>query len=345
MNSISLIRRTQQYLEKKGSFYFSRKKAHRLRRQIINERGYTIVNRKKKKALKSYAKKTFGSSSFWPWLSLYTELRGEFKMGWIPEDYYTFYILKKYNPESIRMSDYKTFDNKIFPDFALEPLIIKIGENFYDSSRQQITTEKARNIVFNYNNEVVIKEDLSSGGNRVKFINSREFKPDVYTYISSYIVQPVIQQHENLKLLNDKAVSTVRVVTYLNKKGNIEVKYAFLRFGLGDSRVDNVSSGGGFSFINSDGSLEGTAYNKLGIDMGIKHPNSGILYKSVKIPGYENILNTCVKHHNAFPYAKLIGWDVAVKETGEPILLEWNLRPLMGIMEALQGPLFKDENP
>src|SRR5690625_819650 len=103
MNSLSLVKKIHHYLEKKGSFFYSRRKAHRLRGQLMQKRGYKIVDRKRIRVLKDYAKETFGSASFWPWLAFYTELRGEFKTGWIPLDYFTVYILKKYNPESIRI--------------------------------------------------------------------------------------------------------------------------------------------------------------------------------------------------------------------------------------------------
>ncbi|SMO41467.1 sugar-transfer associated ATP-grasp domain-containing protein [Fodinibius sediminis] len=343
MNSIDMVKRVHRYSEEKIRLYFYRKQAHRLIKQLVNRRGYKIVDKKKMRMLKSYAKKTFGSSSFWPWLSLYTEIRGEFKTGWIPNDYFLACLSRQYNPESIRISAYKTFDHKVFPNFAPDPLLLKIGKNIYDSDRRPIAINKAENILADYNDEVVLKEDEGFGGHGVKFIESGKLDLDTYSHISSYIIQPVIQQHEDLGLLNDKTVNTVRVLTYLNDEGEIDIKYAYLRFGIGESRVDNASSGGGFCFVKSNGHLAEGAYNRFGIKIGERHPDSGITFKSIAIPSYEKVLDQCIKSHKIFPYLRFIGWDVTVNKLGDPVLLEWNSAPLIWLPEALNGPFFEEQ--
>ena len=342
-SSIAFIKKIHLYLERRARLFFYRRKAHRLIKQFVNRRGYKIVDRQKKRSIKSYAKETFGSPAFWPWLSLYTEIRGEFKPGWIPNDYYMAHLLKKYNPESIRISAYKTFDYKMFPDFALKPLLMKVGKIFYDGDRKQITTDEAKSILYDYSDEVVLKEDLGFGGHKVKFIESKELELDNYAQISSYIIQPSIDQHHNLSQLNNKALNTLRILTYLNEKGKIGIKYSYLRFGVGDSRVDNTSSGGGFCFIKSDDHLDNVARDRFGIKIGERHPDTGILFKSVVVPNYEKVLAECIKSHKIFPYFKFIGWDVAVDKSGDPVLLEWNSKPLIWMAEALQGPFFKKE--
>jgi len=293
--------------------------------------------------IKSYAKGNFGSSSFWPWLALYTEVRGEFKNGWLPNDYYMAFLLKKYNPESIRISAHKTFDNKIFPDFAIKPLILRIGANFYNSERKLITCNEAENILSDFDDEVVIKEDLGMGGHNVNFIETRKLNFDNYSHLSNYIIQPVVCQHENLRVLNNKSLNTLRVYTYLNEEGSIDVKFTILRFGTGDSRVDNISSGGGFCFVKSKGNLVETAHSGLGIEIGKKHPDSGTLFQSVVIPNYKNAIEKCINSHKTFPYFMFIGWDVAIDRLGQPGLLEWNANPDLWYAEALKGPFFKDE--
>jgi hypothetical protein len=343
MNSISLIQKAHSFLQHKGRLFYSRRKAHSLREKIVANRGYKIVDKKGIGRLKSYAKKTYDSSSYWPWLALYTEIRGEFKEGWIPNDFYTAYLLKRYNPKSARISDYKTFDYKMFPGFALEPLITKIGNIFYDSAREQITNIEAKGILLEFDSEVVLKEDLGYGGHKVEFIQSKGLNFNDYSHLSSYIIQPAVQQHNNLSVLNSKAVSTVRVLTYLNEEGDVDVKYTYLRFGVGKSRVDNTSSGGGFCFINQDATLADVAYNKSGFTVGSKHPDSEVPFKSVVVPGYKKILTQCIASHKVFPYFRFIGWDVAIAKSGKPILLEWNSKPSIWMIEALQGPLFKSE--
>jgi len=338
-----LKNKIQPYLERKLRLFFYRRMAHRLINKIVQKRGYQIVDRQIKKTIKSYAKRKYGSSRFWPWLALYTEVQGEFIEGWLPSDYYMAYLLKKYNPESIRISAHKTFDNKIFPDFALKPLVLKIGATFYNSNRRLIERNEAENILFNFDDEVVLKEDLGMGGHNVNFIESRELNFDNYSHLSNYTIQPVVRQHENLRALNNKSINTLRVLTYRNEDGSIDIKYTLLRFGTGDSRVDNTSSGGGYCFVKSNGNLEDIAYSGLGTEMEKKHPDSETPFKSVVIPNYENVIEKCISSHKMFPYFMFIGWDVAVNRLGEPILLEWNENPDLWQAEAIKGPFFKDE--
>jgi hypothetical protein len=86
-------------------------------RKIKNER---VVKSNLKRKLKEYSSERFGSSSYWPWLELYTEIRGKFEFGWIPNDFYRVKLLNQYNPiTSSEISRYKSFDKVVFGDFAI----------------------------------------------------------------------------------------------------------------------------------------------------------------------------------------------------------------------------------
>ncbi len=76
MNLIQVGKKLQSQLDIRGRLFFSRRQAHSLRQKLIKRQNKKVVDRKIKRTLKSYAKKTFGSSSYWPWLALYTEIRG-----------------------------------------------------------------------------------------------------------------------------------------------------------------------------------------------------------------------------------------------------------------------------
>ena len=344
MNTIMLIKDCRQYVDTQGRLFFSRKKAKEMRDEIINDRGYSLVDKKTMREIKSYSKQRFGSQSFWPWLATYTEVRGDFQPGWIPDDYYSVVLLDRYNPENMRMSEYKTFDNKIFPDFIVKPLMLKIGNNFYDSDRIQITQNEAEDLLRDYDKEIVIKEDLGLGGSQVRFAESRTFDFKSMAQLSNYIIQPVVNQHEDLKRLGSKAVCTIRVFTYLNEDGSVDLKFAYLRFGIGESRVDNTKSGGGYCFVTASGNLAEMGYETRAEKIGNKHPDSGVLFNSITVPSYHKAIEKCTSSHKEFPYARFIGWDVAINEAGKPVLLEWNTDPGFWNAEALKGPFFPKDN-
>ena len=343
MNLIVLGKKIQAGFDKRGRLFFSRRKAYSLRKKIIKEKNNQVVDNKLKKDLKAYSKDTFGNSAYWPWLALYTEIRGEFKHGWLPDDYYTVIFLDEYCPEDARISNYKTFDHRLFPGFALEPVLVKISGQFYDSNKRELTIHEAQELLTGYGEEVVVKEDSQLGGSSVKFIESTNIKLSSFFHLPNFIIQPLIKQHETLNKLSHNAVSTVRIITFLNKNGEIETKYTNFRFGVGDSRVDNTSAGGGFCFIDADGYLSEVAFDGMGMELGNKHSDTAFKFKNIKIPNYDIILESCIKSHRHYPYVKIIGWDVAVNKKGNPVLLEWNADPGLWLSEALIGPRFEDD--
>lgn len=65
----------------------------------------------------------------------------------------------------------------------------------------------------------------------------------IFLNIKDYVIQEKIEQHKDLARYHSTSVNTLRVITIKNRTG-IYVFDAFLRLGMGDSVVDNVSAGG-----------------------------------------------------------------------------------------------------
>lgn len=251
--------------------------------------------------------------------------------------------MDKFNQHSNHLSELKTLDSKLFPEFSHRPLLFRVSGIFLDSDREQITKSRAAELIKEIDCEIVIKEDWGFGGSDVKFIKPRELNLNKLPVLPNLIFQPLLLQHCELNKLNCHSVNTIRVITYLDHQGNIDIKCNYLRFSIGKNRVDNVSSGGGFCFIENDGRLSQVAYDELGLSIGNKHPLSGTEFKSIVIPNFNLLKEKCIDSHKKYPYGKIIGWDVAIDEKAEPVLLEWNSRPDMWHIEALKGPFFKEE--
>jgi len=338
MDVITLGKKVQSEINTRGRLFFSRRQAHLARKKIIEYRNKKVVDRKLKSSIKSYSEKVFGDSSYWPWLGLYTEIRGEFITGWLPDDYYNVILLDKYCPKDARISNYKTFDYSLFPDFAVKPVMVKISGQYYDPDKNPLSIHEAQEILNGYNGELVVKQDSRLGGSSVEFIESSKIELSTFQEVPNFTIQPVIKQHKILKKLNHKAVSTIRVVTFLKESGDIEIKYTYLRFGVGDSRVDNTSADGGFCYVNTNGDLDEKAFNKLGLELGTKHPDTGVRFRDIKVPNYDLILENCIQSHKSYPYVRIVGWDVTIDEEGNAVLLEWNADPGIWEFEALYGP-------
>ena len=321
----------------------SRKKAFKYTKEIREFKGKTYVDSGVLNEIKKYAKNELGSSSYWPWLVLYSEIRERFIPGWIPQDYYRFVLLKKYNTElAIRISESKTMDYQFFPEFAFKPLFYQIYGNLYSPEGELLSNLEVNDLLKKYNAELVIKESYGWQGKQVTFLHSNEFGLDNLKKNKSYTIQPVIKQHEELEKIHPSSVNTIRVNTYLDEKGAPVLLNALLRFGIDGSRVDNSSNGGSICFIGEDGKCEKWSYDYYSSKSGTHHPNTNVEFSKIKIPNYALLLRKCLNSHKKFPYARIIGWDIAINLDGEPVLLEWNTNvPSLWKSEAIKGPLWE----
>ena len=328
------------------TIHYSRILAHRGRRQVIKAKGKSVINRQLKKEIKAYAKETFGSKAYWPYLAFYTELRGEFVKGWLPYDYYRYKILPGINPQqSCEISENKTFDHRIFKDFAIRPLFVLIAGIFYDADFKMLKEEKLMEFLAEYKEDIVVKEERGTHGLQVKVMHASEFNPDSLQKELNYVVQPYVKQHKSLSDIYPHSVNTFRVTTYLRPDGTIHIKSVILRFGINGSKIDNLSSGGQSIYFDEAGNPSKNAYNLMGLPQGERHINTGFKFSDLKVPMLQEINDKCVTAHQLYPYVRIIGWDVCVDEKGDPRLLEWNAEnPGFHPDDALFGPLWADEN-
>lgn len=329
-------------LEKKVHYYALRKIAHRKRKKLVEKKKRAYVDKKLITEIKSYSKKIFGSSSFWPYLALYSEIREEFIHGWIPEDYYRINILKKYNPESASLiSKYKSFDSFLFEEFSLRPIMYTISGNIYEGSRRKISINEAKTLIEHLSQELIIKPELGMGGEGIKFSYSSDLNLKELADKGDFIIQPVFKQHHILHKINPDSLNTLRILTLLNEQGIAEIVSSCLKFGLGESRIDNVSAGGGICGVHPDGFLYKSFYDGTYVNHGLIHPKTQIVLSDIKIPNYEDVKKACKIAHERYPYVKFIGWDVAIGVDEKPVLIEWNARyPRLMSLEGLFGPLF-----
>ena len=111
------------------------------------------------------------------------------------------------------------------------------------------------------------------------------------------------------------------------------------RVGLGDSNVlgeDVVNF-----FIDSNGKLSNDGFDSNGLFY------ENLLYKMVGhdviIPNINQIKDLVMKAAQRIPHFKLIGWDIAIDEKYEPVIIEYNITSLAPDFLQLNGiPFFED---
>lgn len=325
---------------------YSRYLAHKIKKEVIKKNGRKVINRQIKKSIKEYSRERFGKKIYWPYLALYTEIRGEFIKGWLPYDYFRYIILPRMNPkECCYISEQKTFDHRLFDDFAIKPLFVFISGVFLDADFKIVNESEVKKYLLEYNNNIVIKEEIGTKGKQVCFIHSSEFIPGKLNRRINYVIQPYIKQYKVLEDLYPDSLNTFRVTTYLKTDGSVDIKFVVLRFGVDGSKIDNVSSGGQNIYFDITGKPSDFAYDLKGFKTGDRHKNTGYVFSNIKIPMFQDMLKKCKDAHKKYPYVRFIGWDVCITELGEPILIEWNAdNPGFRFWESIFGPFWLNDD-
>lgn len=339
------LKKTFQSVRHKRRLYYSRKAAKRNLAIIQDEQQRKVVTPKLKATIKKYAKSRYGSSGYWPWLAVYTELRGEFMEGWVPDDLFSYSLLPCFNPESItELSICKTFDHRLFPGMTIEPVAVVLncccfGHDFTPLSREAFTgLMKGLG-----DKELVVKREDAPSGSEIRFAPAREIKIDWFDTGENYVLQPAVQQHSELARLHPSSVATLRITTFLRSDGVVEVKHRSLRYGTGSSKV--VNSSGMFSFIDRDGNVSSNIRSRIGTDLGPTHPDTGVRLPGFNIPGLKKGVDLCKAAHYNIPHLRFIAWDIYIDTEGDPHIIEWNtVFPGMWENDALIGPLWSEED-
>lgn len=151
--------------------------------------------------------------------------------------------------------------------------------------------------------------------------------------LTPYLHQEFIEQHDKVNEIFSKTINTIRLETYIDNKGNIHFLGVYMRFGFGNSIVDNVSAGGLFVPIDIEtGRLFDYGYmSKYNFyDKCTEHPDTKVKFKGFNIPDFESVKEVVISATKKLP-RRIIGWDIAITLEG-PIIIEGNYYP--GILQG-----------
>lgn len=181
---------------------------------------------------------------------------------------------------------------------------------------------------------IFIKPHDGIGGKNTYKINNKNISEyenklkELYKKINTcdFLFQETVIQNEILSKVNSSSLNTVRLHTFFNDHGEVEIISAMMRFGTNGGIVDNASGGGFMVPVELESGVlldKGFTPLKLGGKEYDVHPNSGIKIKGFKIPYFDEAKELVIKAGGYIPTLRLVGWDVGVTETG-PILIEGN---------------------
>lgn len=148
-------------------------------------------------------------------------------------------------------------------------------------------------------------------------------KGELNTVKDDFLAQELAHNHPLLiELAGSYAFNTVRIISYLDKLGNIHFLSAILRLSTG-KQVDNWGKGS----INVSIDIESGKLGKNGITKYYttyeNHPISKIKFENFKIPFWNELIEVVKKGCGRFNFLRLIAWDIGIGRDG-PIIVEAN---------------------
>ena len=181
---------------------------------------------------------------------------------------------------------------------------------------------------------VIIKPSRESQGHGVQLFSSKDGKTtldgltvaDLFKqYKKNFLIQECVKQHERMAALNPTSVNTLRILSYRSGM-EVLIIYSVVRIGRMNQVIDNQCSGGISTTISKDGKLGKEAFGGYSED-NITKTDTGIVLDGYQLPSYEKAIELVKKLHMRLPFFNLVGWDIAIEESGEPILIEFNTNP------------------
>lgn len=156
----------------------------------------------------------------------------------------------------------------------------------------------------------------------------------------AYLVQPRLMNHSEIADIGNGTLATIRVMSCRNEQGEFEVTNAVFRMAQ-NSRVviDNFHKGGLAANVDIHtgelGRATCGAWGATSDGWYEKHPETRVQILHRKLPLWPELINL-VKHahENAFPDQVLVGWDVALLDSG-PCMIAINKGPDVDMIQRI----------
>jgi len=295
-----------------------------------------------KKRADEYAIRVLGGREYAPWLYVYAAMAGDFRNGWIPDNFFGAVVVPRVNKRLGPLTGLKTLSVRILQTDAIPDIAYVVDGVFYGKDFSVIDRDSLSDIAVNAGTHVFVKADRSAQGKGVVKVASRDLRDVDFGKIGDCVIQSAVDQHEFFENIIPGPIATLRITTVKNALGAVEVRAAFLRLGRrGADRIGDTSVC--VSVIDTDGRLDAVGYyhwHRLAA-----HPDTGASFGGALVPEFAKAVATCVELHARVPHVAVVGWDIAISKDGSIKVLEWNGGHCdIKFSEATVGPCFTGLN-
>ena len=149
------------------------------------------------------------------------------------------------------------------------------------------------------------------------------------------LCEECLKTHDDI-YLGTTALSTFRIFTMIDKKGDVHVLKAKYRASIGDTITD-ATDGCCIHYPVSIqyGIIEGPGINETEKRKDyFYHPDCDKLVVGMKIPKWDRVLEVVTKAAKKIPQVRYVGWDIAITNNSVEII-EGNHNPYHGTFEIM----------
>lgn len=291
----------------------------------------------------AYAVEVLGNARFAPWLYVYAHVAGEYRDGWIPDNFYDECVLPHTSARYGELSGLRSLNGCLFAAPEFPDIAALLNGMFIARDGGVIPDRELADVLFRHGDRVIFKSDATQSGVGVTVLRREGFDPARARRLGSGLFQRFIRQHELFERLgNCPAVATLRLTTAADEQGHVTLRGAYLRFGQGEG--DYLRSADEVNAVVDlrTGELGPVGYlpSYLKTD---RHPQSDLPFAGHSVPNFQGCREAALRCHARMPYVRCIGWDMTVDHEGGVQILEWNGgHNGIKFTEATQGPCFAD---
>ena len=280
---------------------------------------------------------------------VYAGRTGKLDLNFMPDDLYYGYIEPFYNnSEAARYIDNKATYDRLFNGIKMpEKICSRESGLWYDGAGQPVSKRDVISLLRDAGGELVLKNaENSEAGAGVTILSEEDpvmdFRRAIRFIHGDALVQRAVIQHPDYAALHPESVNSIRVMTLLREDG-VHVITSCMRVGVGETRTDNLGTGGFFLGIRDDGTTGRLSASKKGHVL-TEHPTMHYVLEGKPLPHLDKAYELASRAHLMVPRFRLVCWDIAIDEAGEAVLLETNLS--LGEIVNVQvcnGPLFGED--
>jgi hypothetical protein len=246
----------------------------------------------------------------------------------------------------------EVLDNKLYFDLyysqfniSLPKIVMYNHKEIFIVGNKLIKVHNASDLTFlleeifkqnsSYDSIMIKKTYASSSGNQIYKLFLHQLRTDpekvneIYSEVtrSEFLFQETVRQHPELDKLNASCLNTIRIDTFIGADRKIDIISAHIRMSTSNYHVDNINSGGCAVGIDLQTSkLKKYGYSDIhavGVKVLTEHPITKTVFENFSIPFFPQVKELALKTASFMPGLRLIGWDVAIGESG-PVLIEGN---------------------